>query len=239
MRKFALLLAPVAMLAGCASTPDPIGGSPSLTVIQGDLPAPSQADYYDLEGAFLVGPYDVLKIDVFGVTELSNREVRVDGNGMIAFPLIGEVDVRGLTPSQVSAIIAERLRDNYIRDPRVTTNVESSENRTVTVYGEVQQPGVFPVQGRTTLIRAVARARGLAEFADARDVVVFRTVDGQRMATLYNLDAISRGAYDDPLIYPNDTVVVGESDARRLFQDIVGVATVLVTPVTLLLQRAF
>ena len=227
------------MLAGCSTTPDPIGGSPSLTVMQGDLPPPSQADYYDLEGPFLVGPYDVLKIDVFGVPELSNREVRVDGNGKIAFPLVGEVDVRGLTSTQISAVITERLRDNYIRDPKVTTNVESSENRTVTVYGEVTQPGVFPIQGRTTLIRAVARARGLAKYGNARDVVVFRTVDGQRMATLYNLDAISRGAYDDPLIYPNDTVVVGESDSRRLFDDLVGAATVLVTPVTLLLRNAF
>jgi polysaccharide biosynthesis/export protein len=236
MRKFGLLVGSAILLAGCSTSPEPLGGSPNLAVVQGDLPAPSQTDYYDFEGPFLVGPYDVLKINVFGVSELSDRTVRVDGNGRIAFPLVGELEVRGLTPSQISALITQRLREGFIRDPQVTTNVESSENRTVTVYGEVKQPGVFPVQGRTTLIRAVARASGLAPLGNPRDVVVFRTVDGQRMATLYNLDSITRGHYDDPVIYPNDTVVVGDSDARRLFNDVVGVATVLLSPITLLLQ---
>ena len=124
-----------------------------------------------------------------------------------------------------------------MRDPQVTTNLEASENRTVTVYGQVQVPGVYPIVGRSNLIKAVASARGLAEFGDARDVVVFRTVGGQRMATLYNLEAISRGLYENPQIYANDTIVVGDSEARRLFQDIVGAATLIATPLTILLQK--
>lgn len=224
-------------LSACATGPEPVGGSPNLQVIQGELPPPTAADLYAGSEFSGIRPFDTLRIDVFGVQELSNRRVRVDGNGEIAFPLIGNLSVSGLTTSEISEMIENRLTGEYVRNPQVTTNLEASENRTFTVYGEVRQPGVYPLVGEASLIQAVATARGLAEYGDGKDVIVFRTVGGQRMATLYNLDAISRGAYDDPRIYPNDTVVVGDSDSRRLFDDVVGIATILLTPVTILLNR--
>lgn len=237
MRNLNYFALPALLLGGCTSTPDPIGGAPGLEVVEGQLPAPTQADVYDVGAVYPVGPFDTLKIDVFGIPELSDRTVRVDANGRIGFPLIGNIDVVGLSLSEISALIESRLRGQYVRDPQVTTNLEASESRTVTVSGQVQVPGVYPVIGRSTLIKAVATARGLAEFGNARDVVVFRTVGGQRMATLYNLEAISRGLYEDPQIYANDTIVVGDSNARRLFQDIIGAATLIATPLTILLQR--
>ncbi|MEM7702457.1 MAG: polysaccharide biosynthesis/export family protein [Pseudomonadota bacterium] len=223
-------------LSGCA-TPRPLGGAPGLDVRQGDLPPPTPADLYAKSDIAGIRPFDTLTIDVFGVQELSQRRVRVDANGQIAFPLVGTVEVAGLTTSQISGQIESRLKGQFVRDPQVTTNLESSENSTFTVYGQVKQPGVFPIVGEGSLLKAVATARGLAEYGDSREVVVFRTVGGERLATLYNMDAITRGAYLDPRIYPNDTIVVGDSKARRLFDDVVGVATVLVTPLTLVLTR--
>ena len=225
-----------AALAGCASGPGRLGGAEGLEVIEGALPPPTEQDLYANAEFGGVGPFDRLKIDVFGVNELSNRLVRVDANGTIGFPLVGTLDVSGLTTSEISRLIEKGLK-GYVRDPQVTTNLESSETRTFTVYGEVKQPGVFPIIGEASLIQAVATARGLAEYGNARDVIVFRTVGGKRMATLYNLDAISRGAYNDPRIYPNDTVVVGDDRARRLFDDVVGVATIVSTPLTIILTR--
>lgn len=224
------------MLSACASGPGRLGGAEGLEVIEGTLPPPTPDDLYASAEFGGVGPFDKLKIDVFGVAELSNRLVRVDANGTIGFPLVGTLEVAGMTTSEISRLLEERL-EGYVRDPSVTTNLESSETRTFTVYGEVKQPGVFPVIGEASLMQAVATARGLAEYGNSRDVIVFRTVAGRRMATLYNLDAISRGAYDDPRIYPNDTVVVGDDRARRLFDDAVGVATILATPLTLVLTR--
>ncbi|WP_249171802.1 polysaccharide biosynthesis/export family protein [Erythrobacter sp. JK5] len=237
IRNTAILALGALALAGCKSGPGPLGGSPNLQVVQGELPPPTPADLYASADFGGIRPFDTLTIDVFGIPELSNRRVRVDANGEIGFPLIGNIGVSGLSTAEISQAIEGRLKGRFIRDPQVTTNLVSSENRTFTVYGEVNQPGVFPVVGEATLIEAVATARGLSQYSNARDVIVFRTVGGQRMATLYNLDAISRGAYDDPRIYPNDTVVVGDSDARRLFDDVVGVATILVTPLTILLNR--
>jgi polysaccharide export outer membrane protein len=226
-----------AALGACASGPRPIGGAPGLQVVEGELPPPTPADLYAASEFSGIRPFDTLMIDVFGVDELSNRRVRVDGNGEIAFPLVGNISVAGLTTSEISRSIETRLKGEFVRNPQVTTNLEASENRTFTVYGEVRQPGVYPVVGDASLIQAVATARGLAEYGNGRDVIVFRTVAGERMATLYNLDAISRGAYGDPRIYPNDTVVVGNSGSRRLFDDFVGIATILAAPVTILLNR--
>ena len=222
-------------VAACSTTP--IGGAQGLEVRTGDLPPPTASDLYAQADFAGIRPFDTLIIDVFGIQELSRRKVRVDGNGEIGFPLIGNVQVSGLTTSEISRLIEGKLKGKFVREPQVTTNLESSENSTFTVYGQVRQPGVFPIVGEGTLLKAVATARGLAEYGDSKEVIVFRTVNGERLATLYNIEAISRGAYNDPRIYPNDTIVVGDDKARRLFDDVVGVATILVTPLTIVLNQ--
>lgn len=236
--KAALLaaLALGAMALGACSTRQ-VGGAPGLEVRQGDLPPPTAEDLYGKSDFAGIRPFDTLSIDVFGVEELSKRRVRVDANGEIAFPLVGNMPVAGLSTAQISSLLESRLKGQFVRNPQVTTNLEASENSTFTVYGQVRQPGVFPIVGEGTLLKAVATARGLAEYGNSKEVIVFRTVGGERLATLYNMDAISRGAYGDPRIYANDTIVVGDSQARRLFDDVVGVATILVTPLTLVLTR--
>ena len=100
----------------------------------------------------------------------------------------------------------------------------------------MREPGLYPVIGRMTLIRAVATAKGTDEFAKLDDVVVFRTVNGQQYAALYNLKSIRRGGYPDPEVFANDVVVVGDSAARRFFKNALQVAPLLTTPIILLLQ---
>jgi polysaccharide biosynthesis/export protein len=86
-------------------------------------------------------------------------------------------------------------------------------------------------------MRAVAVAKGTAEFAKLDDVVIFRTVNGQKMAALYNLKAIRRGVYNDPEVFANDVVVVGDSQARRLFKDALQIAPTLLTPLVYILDN--
>jgi polysaccharide export outer membrane protein len=85
-------------------------------------------------------------------------------------------------------------------------------------------------------MRAVASARGLSEYARAEEVVILRTVDGRRMAGLYSIAAIRRGAYEDPAIYANDVIVVGDSPQRRLFRDVVSLAPLLAAPLVAVLR---
>lgn len=223
-------------LTACNNKPAPIGGAPALQVVEGDLPPPSARDIAPQGAAHAIGPFDTLNVDVFGVPQLTNKEVVVDSDGRASFPLVGPIDVSGRSGPEAADLLAQSLR-RYVRDPQVSIQVAPNPNRAVTVYGEVKQPGVYPVQGQFTLMKAVASARGFTELSNSQDIVVFRTVNGQQMATLYNLGAISRGMYADPQIYPNDTVVVGNSRARRLFNDIVGAATLIATPITVFLQN--
>ena len=152
-------------------------------------------------------------------------------------PLIGAIDAGGKTASELAVDIERQLAGRYVRDPNVTVNIVSSVSQVVTIDGQVVEPGLYPVTNQMTLLRAVASARGLSEFADQDDVVVLRTVEGQRIAGLYNIEAIRRGLYDDPPIYANDLIVVGDSPQRRLFRDFVSVAPLLAAPIVAILNR--
>jgi polysaccharide export outer membrane protein len=183
----------------------------------------------------LIGPLDTINIDVFNVPELS-REMQVDASGRISMPLAGTIDARGKTAAELAEAIEAALRGRYVRNPDVTVNIKSSVSQVVTVDGQVVEPGLYPVTNQMTLMRAIASAKGLSEYARQDDVVILRIVDGRKMAGLYNVDAIRRGAYDDPAIYANDMIVVGDSPQRRLFRDFVALTPILAAPLIAVLQ---
>lgn len=224
-----------AALAGCSHTP-PLQGGNLAVLPMTELPPPTPALAESAERPYLIGAFDKVEVDVYGVPELSRREIQVDASGRIAFPLAGTVDANGLTPEQLANEIAGRLRGRYVRNPQVTVNLTELVSRVVTVDGEVREPGRYAVVGRMTLMRAIASARGVSEFARMSEVVVFREVGGQQMAALYNLGAIRAGQYRDPEIFAGDIVMVGNSPGRRLFRDILQAAPLLTTPIIALLQ---
>lgn len=224
-------VAALGLCTGCGGR-TVLGGAPGLNVVQGDaLPPPTRADSTVVARDYLIGPFDKLTVDVFGIKELSQFKVQTDGAGRFAFPLAGTIEAAGHTPTEVAGLIAGRLRGRYVRDPQVSVNLEETVSQVMAVNGEVVQPGLYPVVGNMTLIRAIATAKGTTEFAKMSDVVVFRTVNGQKMAALYNLKMIQRGAYADPDIFANDVVVVGNSEARRIFKDVLQAAPLITTPI--------
>jgi polysaccharide export outer membrane protein len=178
---------------------------------------------------------DTIEVDVFNVPDLT-REMQVDASGRIAMPLAGTIDARGKTSAELARAIEAALRGRYVRNPEVTVNIKSSVSQVVTIDGQVVEPGLYPVTNQMTLMRAVASAKGLSEYARADDVVILRTVNGRKMAALYNIAAIRRGSYDDPPLYANDVVVVGDSPQRRLFRDFVSLSPLLAGPLIAILQ---
>ena len=228
------------LLASCGSST--LGGAGSVSDVQvaqqGELPEPTRADLFEQNRPYLIGPFDKLIIDVFGIEELSKKEVQTDAGGRISFPLAGIMEAAGKTPAELESEIETRLRGQYVRDPQVTVNLQETVSQVVTVDGQVKKPGLYPVIGKMTLMRAVATAEGTSEFAKLDDIVIFRTVNGQKMAALYNLKAIRRGYYDDPEIFANDVVVVGDSTARRLFKDALQIVPLLTTPLIIALQNS-
>jgi polysaccharide biosynthesis/export protein len=239
-----LLLSLALALAGCGGRPtlgsasDNAGGPAGIRVVDSnELPPPGRPGATNPDRPYLIGPFDKLVIDVFGIDDLSKKEVQTDAGGRISFPLAGIVEAAGKTPGELEQILASKLRGSFVRDPQVTVNLKETVSQVITVDGQVKEPGLYPVIGRMTLMRAVATAKGTAEFARLDDVVVFRTVQGQKMAALYNLKSIRRGVYDDPEVFANDVVVVGDSSARRIFKDVLQVLPILTTPLVYVLTR--
>jgi polysaccharide export outer membrane protein len=225
------------LLTACASTP-PLRSSEHLTVSDtGVLPPPTQRDLGGGGRLSVLGPFDRLSVEVYGIPDLS-RTVQADAGGRISLPLAGDLVIAGMTPGEVSDVVARRLASGHVRDPQVNVNLVESVSQVITVEGEVEEPGLYPVVGRMTLMRAVARAKGTTEFARLSHVVLFRRVEGRQMAALYDLRAIRGGLYEDPEVYANDIVMVGESQARRLFRDVIQGSTLLTTPIIALLQNS-
>ncbi|MCW6537280.1 polysaccharide biosynthesis/export family protein [Sphingomonas lycopersici] len=224
------------VLAGCA-TRQPLMSTSTLTVVPDaqSLPAPVRNDLTAADRPALIGPLDLIQVDVFNVPELS-REIQVDASGKIVMPLIGEIDARGRTAGELSKTIEAALRGRYVRRPEVTVNIKNSVSQVVTIDGQVVEPGLYPVTNQMTLLRAIASAKGLSEFARQEDVVILRTVEGRKMAGLYDMGSIRRGLYADPPIYANDVIVVGDSPQRRLFRDLVAVSPLLAAPLIAILQ---
>lgn len=237
--KLCLALASMALLSGCTSfSADKLGGSPGLRVLeQAALPEPTNADYRGTNRAYALGPFDKLRIDVAGMPDVSLPEVQADAGGNIAVPLAGTLPIGGLTTDEVAREIERRLKVAFVRDPKVAVNLRETNSQIVTVEGEVKLPGQFAAAGNMTLLGAIARAGGTGEFARLQEVIVFRTVENQRYAALYNLTAIRRGAYPDPAIFANDVVVVGDSPQRRLFRDLLQVVPLITTPLVIALQN--
>lgn len=236
-RVVAVLAAGCLALAGC-SNGQRLGesGDPMVVTKMTELPPPDGVDAASNAFAYRIAPLDKLSLIVADVPELTGL-FRTDSAGKFVLPYIGEVAAAGLTPAELSDQIDGRLRGGqFINDPHVAVNVEEADSLTYTIDGQVNEPGAYTAAADLTLMRAVARAKGVNEFARLDDVVVFRTVGGQRLAALYDLDAIRRGLYADPRIYPADVVVVGDSVATRRLLRFVQALPLITTPIVLALQ---
>lgn len=139
--------------------------SPAVIPAQADKPL-LQAERSVTTERILVGSGDVLFISVFGQPDMS-AEVTVSESGQITLPLIGTMRVTDLPPAAIEKLIASRLRDGqYLKQPEVTLQVRQAKSQSYIVLGEVQRPGRYPLQGRQTLVDALAAAGGATPRAD-------------------------------------------------------------------------
>jgi polysaccharide export outer membrane protein len=173
------------------------------------------------EAEYRIGALDKLDITVFEVKELTLEKLQVDGSGRIILPLIGQLTAKGKTTSELSAEIAARLGEKYLQSPQVSVTVAEALSRKVTVEGAVNEAGVFELKGRTSLLEAVARAKGVSKGANAHRVSIVRTVDGAPHAATFDLAAISAGKAPNPEVLGDDIVVVDSSKAKSIWNGVV------------------
>jgi polysaccharide export outer membrane protein len=170
---------------------------------------------------YRLGPGDLVKLQVFQLPDLE-REVRVDNAGRITLPLIGAVEAAGSSISQIESQVASRYRDRYLQNPQVTLSLLESPNQQVTVGGAVEQTGIYPMGAPyLTLQQAVALAKGVSNVADRRNVIVFRTVNGERIFARFDLVQIQQGKLKDPDIYGGDIIIVDRSGAQLLLRTLI------------------
>jgi polysaccharide biosynthesis/export protein len=201
------------ILAACADTR---GGS-----IPYDRPlaAPDEVTFQTLASDYKIAPMDKLTIKVFKMEDLTG-EYDVDLAGNISLPLVGQLQAANLTTEQLDEQLTQKLGDKYLEHPDVSVAIKSSTAHVVTVDGAVKEGGSFPVAGPTSLIRAIAMAKGTTEDANARRVAVFRTIGGKRQAAAFDLTSIRRGEAPDPEIFPGDIIVVDGSKVKAVQKQI-------------------
>lgn len=174
-----------------------------------------------------ISSFDVLSVRVFGEPDLSIEDVQVGLAGTIQLPLIQEVPVAGLTASQARALIAQRLGERFIVDPQVTVTVKTSNAFNVTVEGSISDPGIYPTTGSTALLDILAQANSPTPSAKLSQVIVFRTINGQRAGAVFDLTAIRAGRSPDPVIMGGDKIVVGYDALRGAFRDFLSTTPLL------------
>ena len=171
---------------------------------------------------------DVISVNVFQEPDLSVATLLVDSGGYVSLPLVGQIVAADKTGAQLASEISQRLNGRYLVAPRVAVNVTTPSLPKIVVEGTVVDPGVYDMrQGQTTLIEALALAKGPTRTAKLSQVVVFRIVNGQRMGAIFNVTAIRRGEAVDPIMEPNDTVVLGYSNIKAAWRDFLLAAPVI------------
>jgi polysaccharide export outer membrane protein len=170
---------------------------------------------------YRIGALDRLNVTVFQIKDLTVEKMQVDASGRILLPLIGSVTAQGKTTTELSDEIAARLAAKYLQSPQVSVTVEEAVSQKVSVEGAVNEAGVFELKGRTSLLEAVARAKGAAKNANLHHVTIIRSVDGAPHAATFDLAAIGRGRARNPEVFGNDVVIVDGSMGKNLWKSVV------------------
>jgi len=212
------------LLISCESGP-PASGVPHEVVAAAKNNAMRPPDSITPKGAYeavsdyRIGANDLLDISVFGVDALS-RTVRVNSLGMIGLPLVGSVHAGGKTVSELESEIAKLLGKDFVQNPQVSVFVKEFTSQRVTVEGAVVGAGIFPLTGKTTLLQTIAMAKGLDPLADPSSVVIFRIVDGKKMAAIFDVERIEHGKMEDPFVFGDDIVVVDRSGGKTFLKNV-------------------
>jgi polysaccharide biosynthesis/export protein len=176
------------------------------------LPAQEQT------GDYRIGPKDLLEIRVFEIPEL-NLERRVSNSGSIDLPLLGELPVSGLTPSEVNSRVEARLTAKYVNRANVSVVVKEYANSPVSIVGAIQKPGPLNISGNWYLLQAISAAGGLTQQAGRKIYVLRRAANGLSDRLEIKVEDLFRGAsstWNIP-IFPSDVVNIPARTLVRIF----------------------
>jgi len=189
------------VVAGCA--PKTSGVQPAASG-----PAASSSEYQ-------IGPGDHLQIFVYESPTLSVPDIPVRPDGRLSLPLVPDLVAAGKTPSQLSADIAERMKQ-FIKDPNVSVMVRSfvgTLDRQIKVIGEASEPMALPYSDHMTVLDVMIAAKGLTKYAAGNSAVVVRRINGQQESIKVRLsDLIKDGDVSQNIeMMPGDTLIIPQT----------------------------
>jgi protein involved in polysaccharide export with SLBB domain len=185
---FLLLIA----LAGCV-------GRPQSRI---NLPLPVEST--------TVGAGDAFVLTIVGEDKLP-KEFRVAPDGTVDLPYIHRVQVAGLEPQEIAALVRKKLIEgDILRDPSVAVDIKEYNSKRVVVFGQVQKPGSFPLTPGFTLIQAISQAGGFSSIANRDRVNLTRKTGSQSRTIILSVDAITDGSLPDIPLQSGDTIFVTE-----------------------------
>lgn len=162
---------------------------------------------------YRISAADLLAVTVYQDAEMS-RKARVNANGNISLPLVGEVKVGGMSLLEAQSAIEAKL-GKYLVRPQVSLFIEEYGNKTIFVMGEVTKPGSYPIptESRMTVLEAISTAGGFTPIAAQDRARVLRNVNGASVTYQINTKEITQqGQKDkDMVLEPNDIVYVPQS----------------------------
>ena len=178
----------------------------ALCSLAPDLPAQSPGAG---RAAGIIGKLDTVEIRVFREDELTTAG-QLSADGTITMPFIGSVKMAGLTTDQAAAAITAKLKDGYLVRPQVSVSIEARVQRSVTVLGQAQNPGVFelPADRQLTVVEAIGMAGGATRIANIKKISLKRR--GGPVQVL-NLKDITAGKAADPVLRDGDVLSIPES----------------------------
>jgi len=156
---------------------------------------------------YVIGPGDLLGINIWKETSLSGP-VKVRPDGFITLPLVNEVQVTGLTTTELRLLLEKRYKE-FLINPIVTIRVTGIQSSQIYLIGKVNKPGVLPLTGNDTLLQVLTKAGGLTIFARRSDIRVVRRNGEKVTEYIVDYNAIIKGDLkQDILLRPGDRIIV-------------------------------
>ncbi|MEL6976158.1 MAG: polysaccharide biosynthesis/export family protein [Bacteroidota bacterium] len=250
MKKCVVAVLTVVFLASCASKQDVVyfqDASNFETIVSDDIYAYKfkvddvvsiHVSTLDQQASI---PFNLFKGAEEGGIRPEQVDYIIDKDGNIDFPVLGAIKIEGLSPEETKVVLKEKLTD-YLKDPIINIRLK---NFTVTVLGEVNRPGTYPVNGeQITILEAIGLANDLTIKGKRENVLVIRDFNGTKV---YNrIDLTSKQALNSPVYYltqndvvyiePNQSAITSSAlDNRATIA--VSIASVLITSTVLILTR--
>ncbi len=152
---------------------------------------------------------DLFEISVYEEPDLT-KVVRVAADGMISYPLLGNIFVKGLTAKELEAKITELLAKDYLVNPQVSIFIK--EHSKISVLGQVEKPGAYELKTGLSIIDAIALASGFTDKADKTKVKRIREKEGKKETIEININTIAKDVYAgrEIMLEPNDVIIVEE-----------------------------